>query len=154
MAIFSSPRFGALTFTLYSLSRLILALHLLVRQVPTSVPIPSAVPPYFLLVAMNEVTLSSRLFSLTWSGRWRVHLMRMGRIYPEPVLHRTPTWIPFYSRFLQGAFLATTIIETLLFPLKFWNVEDRLVLGGSSRHLGLPHSSSAHTLLGMGPKPK
>ena len=91
MAIFSSLSLGALTFTLYSPSWLILALHLLVRQVPTSVPVPSAVPPCFLLVAMIEVTLSMRLFSLTWSGRWRVHLMKRGHIYPEPVLYRTPT---------------------------------------------------------------
>ena len=137
MAIFPSPFFGALTFSLYSPSWLILALHLLVRQVPAFVPVPSAVPPYFLLVAMIEVTLFRRLFSLTWSGRWRVHLMRRGRIYPEPVLHRTPTWIPFYSRFLQGAFLATTIIETLLFPLKSWSAEDRVILSCSTRHFGL-----------------
>ena len=104
MAIFPSPFFGALTFTLYSPSWLILALHLLIRQVPTSVPVPSAVTPCFLLVAMIEVTLSRRLFSLTWLGRWRVHLMRRGRIYPEPVSHRTPTWVPFYSHLLQGAF--------------------------------------------------
>ena len=96
--------FGASTFTLYSPSWLILALHLLIRQVPTSVPVPSAVLPYFLLVAMIEVTLSRRLFSLIWLGRWQVHLMRRGRIYPEPVSHRTPTWVPFYSHLLQGAF--------------------------------------------------
>ena len=98
------PLFGTSTFTLYSPSWLILALHLLVRQVPTSVPVPSAVPLYFLLVAMIEITLSRRLFSLTWSGRWWVHLMRRGRIYPKPVLHHTPTWVPFYSHLLQGAF--------------------------------------------------
>ena len=65
LALFPSPPFGALTFTLYSPSWLILALHLLVRQVLTSVPVPSAVPSYFLLVAMIEVTSSKRLFSLT-----------------------------------------------------------------------------------------
>ena len=118
MAIFPSPFPGALTFTLYSPSWL--ALHLLVRQVPTSVPIPSAVPPYFLLVAMIEVTLPRRLFSLTWLGRWRVHLMRRGRIYPEPVLHRTPTWVPFYSHLLQEA---------------FWG---RLFGGGFHRDVALP----------------
>ena len=83
---------------------MILALHLLIRQVPTSVLIPSAVPPYFLLVTMIEVTLSRRLFSLIWSGRWWMHLMRRGRIYPELVSHRTPTWVPFYSHLIQGAF--------------------------------------------------
>ena len=88
---FSPPLFlGASTFTLYSSSWLILAFHLLIRQVPTLVPVPSAVPPCFLLVAMIEVTLSRRLFSLTWLRRWRVHLMLRGRIYPEPVSHRTP----------------------------------------------------------------
>ena len=104
LAIFPSPPFGALIFTLYSPSRSILALHLLVKQVPTSIHVPSAVPPCFLLVAMIEVTLSRRLVSLTWSGRWWVHLMRRGCIYSEPVVHRTPTWVPFYSHFLRGAF--------------------------------------------------
>ena len=52
-------------FILYSPSWLILALHSLVRQVLTSVPVPSAVPSYFLLVARIEVTSSKRLFSLT-----------------------------------------------------------------------------------------
>ena len=100
---FSQPSLGALTFTLYSPTWLILALHLLVRQVLTSIPVPSAVPSYFLLVAMIEITLSKRLFSLTWSGRWRVHLMWRGRIFLEPILHLTSTWAPFYSHPLQGA---------------------------------------------------
>ena len=104
LAFFPIPFLGASTFTLYSPSWLILALHLLIRQVPTSVPVSSAVPPYFLLVAMIEVTLSRRLFSLIWLGCWRVHLMRRRRIYPEPVSHRTPTWVPFYSHLLQEAF--------------------------------------------------
>ena len=104
---------------------------------PTSVLVPSAVLHYFLLVAMIEVTLSRRLFSLTWSGRWRVHLMQRGRIYPDPVSRRTPMWAPFYSHFLQGAFLEAAIIETLLFPLKSWSAEDRVILGCSTRHFGL-----------------
>ena len=149
MAIFPSPFFGALTFSLYSPSWLILALHLLVKQVPAFVPIPSAVPPYFLLVAMIEVTLSRSLFSLTWSGRWRVHLMWRGRIYPEPVSHRTPTWVPFYSNLLQGA----GFNEMLLFPLKSWSVEDRVILGCAPGISAFPYSSSANTLLDTGPGP-
>ena len=98
------PFFGASTFTLYSPSWLILALHLLIRQVPTSVPVPSAASPCFLLVAMIEVTLFRRLFTLIWLGRWRVCLMWRERIYLEPVSHRTLTWVPFYSPLLQGAF--------------------------------------------------
>ena len=73
---FPAPFLGTSTFTLYSPSWLILTLHLLIRQVPTSVPVPSAVPFCFLLVAMIEVTLSRRLFSLIRLGRWRVHLMQ------------------------------------------------------------------------------
>ena len=104
LAFSPSHLFGISTFTLYSPSWLILALHLLIRQVPTSVPIPSAASPYFLLVAIIEVTLFRRLFSLIWLGRWRVHLMRREHIYLKPVSHRTPTWVPFYSHLLQGAF--------------------------------------------------
>ena len=91
LAIFPSPLLGALTFTLYSPSWLILALHLLVRQMPTFVPVPLVVLPSFLLVTMIEVALPRRLCSLTWSGRWLVHLMRRGRVYLEPILHRTST---------------------------------------------------------------
>ena len=134
MAIFPSPLLGALTFTLYSPPWLILALHLLVRQVPTSVHVPSAVPPYFLLVAMIKVTLSRRLFSLTWSERWRVHLMRRGRICLEPVSHRTPTWVAFYSPL---RFLGATFNGMLLFSLKSWSAEDRVILGCSPRHFNL-----------------
>ena len=103
LAIFPSPFFGAFTFTLYGPSWLILALHLLVRQVLTSVPIPSTVPSYFLLVAKIEVTPSKRLFSLTGSRRWQVHLMRRGRIFLDPILHPTSLWAPFHSHPLQGA---------------------------------------------------
>ena len=137
LAFFPSPFLGALTFTLYNPSWLILALHLLVRQVLTSVLVPSVVPLCFLLVTMIEITLSRRLFSLTWLRRWRVHLMRRGRIHPEPVSHRTPTWVPFYSHLLQGACLGVAFNETLLFPLKSWSAEDRVILGCSPRHFGL-----------------
>ena len=65
LAIFPSPLLGASTFTLYSPSQLILAFQLLIRQVPTSVPVPSTAPLCFLLVARIEVTLFRRLFSLT-----------------------------------------------------------------------------------------
>ena len=114
---FPAQPLGALTFILYSPYWLILALHLLIKQVPTSVPVPSAVPPCFLLVAMIEVTLSRRLFSLTRLERWWVHLMRRERIYPEPVSHHTPTWVPFCSHLLQGAFwgqLSTKCCSSLL----------------------------------------
>ena len=103
LAIFPSPLFGAPTFSLYSPSWLILALHLLVRQVLISVSIPSTVPSYFLLVAKIEVAPSKRLFSSTGSGRWQVHLMRRGRIFLDPILHPASLWVPFHSHPLQGA---------------------------------------------------
>ena len=55
LAIFLSRLLGAPTFLLYSPSWLILALHLLVRQVLIFVSIPSTVPSNFLLVAKIEV---------------------------------------------------------------------------------------------------
>ena len=81
-------------FVLYSPSWLILALHFLVRQVLTSVSIPSTVSSYFLLVAKIEITPSKRLFSLTGSERWQVHLMRRGRIFLDPILHPAFPWAP------------------------------------------------------------
>ena len=103
LASFPSPLVGAPTFSLYSPSWLILALHLLVRQMLISVSIPSTVPSYFLLVAKIEATPSKRLFSLTGSGRWQVHLMWRGRIFLDPILHPAPLWAPFHSHPLQGA---------------------------------------------------
>ena len=96
---------------------------------PTSVPVPSAVPPYFLLVVMIEATLSRRLFSLTWLGRWRVHLMLRGRIYPEPVSHRTPHVGPILLASPSWGFLGAAFNEMLLFPLKSWSAEDGIILG-------------------------
>ena len=86
-----------------------------------------------MLVAMTETTLFRHLFSLIWLGRLRAHLMRRGRIYLEPVPHRTPTWVPFYLPLFQGAFLGAAFNEMLLFPLKSWNVENRVILGYAPR---------------------
>ena len=69
LAIFPSLLIGAPTFLLYSPSWLILALHLLVRQVLISVSIPSPVPSYFLLVARIEVytVQTSFLINRIWA---------------------------------------------------------------------------------------
>ena len=151
---FSQPPFCALTFTLYSPSWLILALHLLVRLVLTSVLVLSAVPSTFLLVARIEVTPSKRLFSLTWSGRLPVHLMRRGRIFLEPILHRTSTWALFHSHPLQGTIWGWPSLR---------RCSSHQSLGvpriGSSSAVPLnpsafDHSSSAHYLLGTGPEPR
>ena len=107
---FPPPFFGALTFSLYGPSWLILALHLLVRQVLTSVPIPSTVPSYFLLVAKIEVTPSKRLFLLTGSGRWQVHLMRRGRIFLDPIVHPAPCF-PVGDSLHQDVDLPIEVLE-------------------------------------------
>ena len=70
------PFFGVQVFTLYSPSRLILTLHLFIRQVPIRIPVPSAASPCFLLVALTETTLFRHLFSLIWLGRLWAHSMR------------------------------------------------------------------------------
>ena len=126
-AIFPSLLFGAHTFSLYSPSWLILALHLLVRQVLISVSIPSTVPSYFLLVAKIEVTPSKCLFSLTGSGHWQVHLMRRGRVFLDPILHPAPLWGPIPLTSPSGDYLRIAFTKTLIFPLKFWSAEDRIV---------------------------
>ena len=66
LAIFPSPQIGASIFLLYSPSWLILALHLLVRQVLISVSIPSTVPSYFLLVARIEAYTVQTSFLINW----------------------------------------------------------------------------------------
>ena len=70
------PFLGASAFSLYSPSQLILTFHLLIRQVPTRVPIPSAASPYFLLVALTKATLFRSLFLLIWLVRLWPHSMR------------------------------------------------------------------------------
>ena len=59
--------------------------------------------------------------------------MRRGHIYLESPPHRTPTWVPFYSPLLLGAF-----DDMSLFPLKSWDAEDRVILSYISRLFGLP----------------
>ena len=72
-----APFPGAQVFALYSPSRLILTLHLFIKQAPIRIPVPSAASPCFLLVALTESTLFTRLFSLIWLGRLWAHSMRM-----------------------------------------------------------------------------
>ena len=150
LAFFPSPPFGASVFTLYSPSWLILALHLLIRQVRIQVSVPSAVSPYFFLVAITEVTLFRHLFSLIWLGRLWTYSMRRGRIYLEPPPHRTPTWVPFYSPLLLGAFWRLPLM-TCHSSLRSLGM---LRTGSSSAvslgYLAFSYSSSATTLLGTG----
>ena len=148
----SSPFLGASIFTLYSPSWLILTLHQLIRQVPIQVPVPSAASPCFLLVAITEATLFRRLFSLIWLGHLWTHSMRRGHMYLEPPPHRNPTWVPFYSPLLLGAFwrLPLMTCHSSLRSLGMPRTESSSAV--SLGYLVFPYSSSATTLLGMGPR--
>ena len=153
MAFFLSPPFGASIFTLYSPSWLILALHLLIRQVPIQVSVPSAASPYFLLVAITETTLFRRLFSLIWLGRLWTHSMRRGRIYLEPSPHRTPMWVPFYSPLLLGAFWRLPLMACHSSLRSLGMPRTGSSSAASLGYLVFSYLSSAITLLGPGPGP-
>ena len=136
LAIFPSPLLGAPTFLLYSPSWLILALHLLVRQVLISVSIPSTVPSYFLLVAKIEVytVQTSFLINRIWTlaGAFNAE----GTHFPWS--NFTPCFpvgpIPLTSP--SGGCLGITFTKTLIFSLKSWRAEDRVVLSRSPWHPG------------------
>ena len=93
----SSSSFVAYALTLYSHSQLILTFHLMIRQVTTWVPVPSAASPHFLLVAITQTTLFRGLFPSMWLGRLLAHLMRRWRLFLEPFPHCTPRRVPFHS---------------------------------------------------------
>lgn len=147
------PFFGAQVFTLYSPSRLILTLHLFIRQAPIQIPIPSAAYPCFLLVALTETTLFRRLFSLIRLGHLWAHSMRRWHIYLEPPPLRTPMWVPFYSPLLLGAFWRQPSTRCHSSP---WSLGMPRTGSSSAASLGyliFHHLSSATTLLGTGPRP-
>ena len=146
--IFSQPLFGASVFTLYSLSWLIVALHLLIRQVPIQVPVSSTASPYFLLVAINEATLFRCLFSLIWLGRLWTHSMRRWCIYLEPPPHRTPTWVPSHSPFLLGAFWRPPLMTCHSSLRSLGMPRTGSSSAASLGYLVFPYSSSETTLLG------
>ena len=119
--------FGATTFLLYSPSWLILALHLLVGQMFISVSIPSIVPSYFLLVTKIEVytVQTSFLINRIWTlaGAFNTE----GTHFPWS--NFTPCFrvglIPLISS--SEGYLGIVFTSTLVFSLKFWNAEDRVV---------------------------
>ena len=124
---FSQPLLWYNYFLLYSPSWLILALHLLVGQVFISVSIPSTVPSYFLLVAKIEVytVQTSFLINRIWTlaGAFNTE----GTHFPwsnfTPCFPMGP--IPLTSP--SGGCLGIASTKMLVFPLKFWNAEDRVV---------------------------
>ena len=125
LAIFPSLLISASTFLLYSPSWLILALHLLVRQVLISVSIPSTVPSCFLLVARIEVYTIQTSFLIN-------RLWALAGAFTEDGTHFpwsnfTPCFpvgpIPLTSP--SGSYLGA-FTKTLIFPSKFWSAEDRV----------------------------
>ena len=151
--VWKPPLFGAQVFTLYSPSRLILTLHLFIRQVLIRIPVPSAASLCFLLVALTEATLFRRLFSLIWLGRLWAHSMRRWCIYLEPPPFRTPMWVPFYSPLLLRAFWRQPLTRCCS---SLWSLGMSRTGSSSAASLGylvFHHLSSANTLHGTGPRP-
>ena len=145
------PFFGASAFTLYRPSQLILTLHLLLRQVPTRVPVPSATSSYFLLVAMTETTLFRSLFPLIWLVCLWTHSMRRWRLFFEPLPYLIPMWVPFYSHFLLRALWRLPLMTYRSF---FWSLGKPRTGSSSAASIGylvFHYLSSATTLLGTGP---
>ena len=150
---FSPPSSRGWILTLYSHFQLILTFHLLIKQVTTRVLVPSTAFPHFLLVAITETTLFRGLFPSMWPERLLAHSMWRWRLFLEPLPHRTPVQVLFYSPFLLGA----------LWELPLMTCRSSLLdlgmprIGSSSAtslgHLDFRCMSSTTTLLGAGLRP-
>ena len=127
LAIFPSPLLGAPTFLLYSPSWLILALHLLVKQMLISVSIPSIVPSYFLLVAKIEIytVQTSFLINRIWAlaDAFNAEGTHFPWSNPTPCFPMGP--LPLTSP--SGGCLGIASTKMLAFSLKLWDAEDRVV---------------------------
>ena len=142
----SSPSFfGALAFALYIPSQLILTFHLLIRQIPTRVPVPSTASPHFLLVAIIETTLFRGLFPSMWLGRLLAHSMWRWCLLLEPIPHCTPVRVPFL-----GALWRLPLMTCRSSLLGLGMPRTGLSSTASLGHLDFRYLSSATTLLGAG----
>ena len=134
--------------TLYSPSQLILTFHLLIRQVTTRMLVPSAAFPHFLLVAVTETTLFKGHFPInaarTFVGTFNVEVT----VFPWTA----PTLYPRASSIVlvlfSGSTLGAAFDGVLFFSSRFWDAEDRIVLGYISRPFGL----SLHVLGNTSPR--
>ena len=149
----SSSSFVAYALTLYSHSQLILTFHLMIRQVTTWVPVPSAASPHFLLVAITETTLFRGLFPSMWLGRLLAHLMRRWRLFLEPFPHCTPRRVSFYSPFLLGALWGMPLMTCRSSLLGLEMPRTGSSSAASLSHLDFRYLSSATILLGAGLRP-
>ena len=146
---FSQPLFGSPTFPLYSPTWLILSFHLSVRQVLVSVPIPSTVSSYFLLVTKVEAytVQTSFLINRIWTlaGTFNAE----GTYFPwachAPYFH--VCFIPFTSH--SKSCLGIAFTRMMVFSLKPRDAEDRVILCRS-----LWHPGHWPFVLGTGPGPR
>ena len=124
-------------FTLYSPSRSILTFHLLIRQVTTWVLIPSATFPHLQLVVVTEATLFKGPVPInvarTFVGTFNAEVTAFP--WTAPILYpRTrPTVLALSSESTLGA----AFDGMSIFPSRFWDAKDRIVLGYISRPFGL-----------------
>ena len=145
---FSPSPFHGGILTLYSPSQLILTFHLLIKQVTTWVLVPSAVFPHLLLVAATKATLFrghfpinvARTFVDTFNTKVTVFPWTAPTLYPRARL----TVLALSS----GSALGAAFDGVPFFPSRFWDVEDRIVLGYISRPFGL----SLHVLGNVSPR--
>ena len=123
--------------TLYSPSQLILTFHLLIRQVTIRVLVSSAAFSHLLLVAVTEATLFRGPFPInaarTFVGAFNVEVTAFPWTAPTLYPRARPTVLALSS----GSALEVAFDGVLLFPSKFWDAEDRIVLGYISRPFGL-----------------
>ena len=130
---------------------MILTLHLLIRQEPVRVSVPSAASPYFLLVTIIEVTLFMSLFPSIWIGRLWAHSMRRWHPLLEPLPLRTPTWVPFDSPLPLGVLWRLPLMTC---HSSLWSLGMSRTGSSSAASFGcliFHHLSSTTAFIGTGP---
>lgn len=124
-------------FTLYSLYQSILTFHLLTEQVTTWVLVPSAAFPHLQLVVVTETILFRGLVLInaarTFVGAFNAEVIAFPWTAPTLYPRASPIVLVFSSESTQGA----AFDGLSFFPFRFWDAEDKIVLGYISRPLGL-----------------
>ena len=109
--------------------------------------VPSAAFPHFLLVAVTETTLVRGLFPInaarTFVGAFNAEVTTFPSTAPTLYPRARPTVLVLSS----GSALGAAFDGVPLFPSRFWDVEDKIVLGYISKPFGL----SLHVLGNVSP---
>ena len=110
--------------------------------------VPSAAFPHLLLVAVTETTLFKGPFPInaarTFVGAFNAEVTAFPRTAPTLYPRARPTVLALSSESaLEAAFDGVPF-----FPSRFWDVEDRIVLGYISKPFGL----SLHVLGNVSPR--